>query len=55
MSVLYYNVTLQLFFLHESFVSSMIEAERFPVLLSEKKKNINAGGYFHICCVNIIL
>lgn len=38
MSVLYYNVTLQLFFLHESFVSSMIEAERFPVLLSEKKK-----------------
>lgn len=37
MNVLYYNVTLQFFFLDESFVSGMIEAERFPVLLSEKK------------------
>lgn len=34
MNVLYYNVTVQFFFLDESFVS---EAERFPVLLSEKK------------------
>lgn len=34
MNVLYYNVTVQFFFLDNSFVS---EAERFPVLLSEKK------------------
>lgn len=49
MNVLYYIVTVQFFFLDDCFVSGMIEAERFPVLLSEE--NINGGGYFHVYCV----
>lgn len=42
-SVLYYSVTVQFFFLGDSFVSSMIEAEKCPVLLSEKETLMEVG------------
>lgn len=53
MSILYYSVTVEFSFLDNSFVSAMVEAESFSVLLREK--NIHGGGYFYFYCVNIIL